>query len=83
MNFEMLLLIVIAILCLIFGLGTTLHQGLAEGFVRKRFRGKLWQRLLGCKERAIIVIRRVVGPLMLIIGIWAGANANLLTMGGG
>jgi len=63
MNFQSLLLAVINFLCLIFGLGTNLNQGFTERFGWERFRSKLWQRLLGSEERAIMMIRRFVGPL--------------------
>ena len=70
-----------AILSVGFGLGVTLHKGLAERFVGRSFRGKLWRRILGDEDRAIAVVRRFAGPLMFLIGIWAGANALLLALG--
>lgn len=55
MNFETLLLTIIAILCLFIGLGIIFNQGFTGRFVRERFRGKLWQRILGSEKRAMMV----------------------------
>ncbi|RME51981.1 MAG: hypothetical protein D6795_07310 [Deltaproteobacteria bacterium] len=50
------------------GLVATLHQGFAEWYVLRSGKGRLWGRILG-EERAVKAMRRVFGPLAVIVGV--------------
>ena len=70
----------IGVVCVGLGLLMTVHQGFAEWYVVRSGRGRLWARMLG-EERAVKAMRRVFGPLALLVGIALGGSAIVLALG--
>jgi hypothetical protein len=53
---------------LLLGLAITLSPRLAAWYVRATARGRIWSRLLRGEARAVVVLRRVFGPLAAVLG---------------
>ena len=51
------------------GLLMVFRQGFAEGYVKRSPRGRLWVGLLGSEEKAVAAMRRVFGPITVVLGI--------------
>ncbi len=68
MEREVLAIFVGGIIGITLGSFSTFKKGFAEGYVRNTGRGFIWKKLLG-EEHAIIAVRKVFGPLALVIGV--------------
>ncbi|HVF70764.1 MAG TPA: hypothetical protein VM940_04060 [Chthoniobacterales bacterium] len=68
MTTDIILIVMAGLVSAAFGAFSTFSPGFARRYVKNNPQGYFWREWLG-RDRAVVVVRRVLGPLGMILGI--------------
>ena len=83
MTIEGVALIIGGVLAVFLGYLAVFQEGFAETYFNRSVKGRIWKKILG-EERAVGAMKRVFGPLGIVLGLLAfGFGIYLLNRPGG